>query len=53
VWAILGDRLRARLGDGRESGVSHEVLSAVAEHRLDPYSAADRLLGEMTGRKGT
>jgi LAO/AO transport system kinase len=51
VWAILGDRLRAQLHDEDRSGLTGEVMAAVAEHRLDPYSAADRLLRDIvTGR---
>ena len=47
VWAILGDRLRAQLHDEHRSGLTSEVMAAVAEHRLDPYSAADRLLRDI------
>ena len=47
VWAILGERLRASLHDERRTAATSEVLTAVAEHRLDPYSAADRLLREL------
>jgi len=47
VWAILGDRLRAQLHDENRSGLTSEVMAAVAEHRLDPYSAADRLLRDI------
>ena len=47
VWAILGDRLRAQLHDEDRSGLTSEVMAAVAEHRLDPYSAADRLLRDI------
>jgi len=49
VWAIVGDRLRARLlAEGDGSG-ARELLAAVAEHRLDPFSAADELIGKATG----
>ena len=49
VWAIVGDRLRARLlAEGDGSG-TRELLAAVAEHRLDPFSAADELIGKATG----
>ena len=48
VWAIVGDRLRARLlAEGDGSG-TRELLAAVAEHRLDPFSAADELIGRAT-----
>jgi LAO/AO transport system kinase len=47
VWAILGDRLRAALLDGDRAAATRSVLADVAEHRLDPYSAADRLLSAL------
>jgi LAO/AO transport system kinase len=47
VWAILSDRLRARLHDQARRAATTETLSEVAEHRLDPYAAADRLLGNL------
>jgi GTPase len=50
VWAILGDRLRRRLHDDGGAGLTDEVLSAVADHRLDPYSAADQLLATIAGK---
>jgi LAO/AO transport system kinase len=50
VWAILGDRLRRRLHDNGRAALTDEVLSAVADHRLDPYSAADQLLATIAGK---
>jgi len=47
VWAILGDRLRSSLRDGARRMATDEVLAAVADHRLDPYAAADRLLATL------
>jgi LAO/AO transport system kinase len=47
VWAILSDRLRARLHDARLAETTAATLAAVAEHRLDPYAAADALLGKL------
>jgi GTPase len=47
VWAILGDRLRAQLHHAGRSALTTQVMTAVAEHRLDPYSAADRLLRDI------
>ncbi|HEX5825132.1 MAG TPA: methylmalonyl Co-A mutase-associated GTPase MeaB [Candidatus Limnocylindrales bacterium] len=44
VWAILSDRLRDRLRDRRLAVTTAATLAAVAEHRLDPYAAADELL---------
>jgi LAO/AO transport system kinase len=52
VWAILGDRLRAQLHEDGRSTLTGEVMTAVAEHRLDPYSAADRLLNDIVARRG-
>ena len=52
VWAILGDRLRAQLHHGGRSALTGEVMAAVAEHRLDPYSAADRLLRDIVAGGG-
>ena len=47
VWAIVADRMRARLHDPSRAASTSDVLDAVADHRLDPYAAADRLLGEL------
>jgi LAO/AO transport system kinase len=47
VWAILADRLRARLHDASLAEATAATLTAVAEHRLDPYAAADELLGKL------
>jgi LAO/AO transport system kinase len=51
VWAILAERLRASLSDGDRRSVADEALAAVAEHRVDPYAAADRLLAAITGKE--
>jgi LAO/AO transport system kinase len=48
VWAIVSDRLRDRLHDDRLAEAAAGTLAAVAEHRLDPYAAADDLLGLLT-----
>ncbi len=50
VWAILGDRLRGMLRDPQRQAETTAVLTAVAEHRLDPYAAADRLLEAVERR---
>jgi LAO/AO transport system kinase len=47
VWAILSERLRARLRDDGLADATATALAAVAEHRLDPYAAADELLGRL------
>jgi LAO/AO transport system kinase len=49
VWSIVSERLAAELrGPTRAVGTA-ETLAAVADHELDPYAAADRLL-ESLGR---
>jgi LAO/AO transport system kinase len=48
VWAVLADRLRSRLEGPELDRGTEEVLTAVADHELDPYAAADRLLGSLT-----
>ena len=48
VWAIVADRLRERLHDTTHAAATEALLADVAEHRLDPYTAADRLLDETT-----
>ena len=47
VWAILSERLRDRLHRGGLRDATAVTLAAVAEHRLDPYAAADELLGKL------
>ena len=44
VWAILSDRLRDALREVPHDDATRATLAEVAEHRLDPYAAADRLL---------
>lgn len=44
VWAILGDRLRARFESSELRATTVRIFAEVAEHRLDPFGAADRLL---------
>ena len=47
VWAIVADRLRAAAPRRAITRAATEaLLDEVAEHRLDPYAAADRLLDE-------
>jgi LAO/AO transport system kinase len=52
VWAILADRLRESLHDEDRRALSRETLDAVADHRLDPYAAADRLLESLARAPG-
>jgi LAO/AO transport system kinase len=49
VWAIVTDRLRERLHDPAHEVATAETLDAVADHRLDPYGAADRMLATLAG----
>lgn len=44
VWAIVDERIRERLGIAAADSEAGAVLVDVAEHALDPYAAADRLL---------
>jgi LAO/AO transport system kinase len=47
VWAIVGERLRDRLDQGTAGESTSAIVAAVADHELDPYSAADRLLATV------
>ena len=47
VWAVLSDRVQERLHDAARGPATTATLTAVAEHRLDPYAAADRLLAAV------
>jgi LAO/AO transport system kinase len=47
VWAILADRLRGSLREQPRVTTTNETLAAVADHTLDPYAAADRLLASI------
>jgi LAO/AO transport system kinase len=44
VWAILSDRLRDSLRSPGRAEAAGLVFLDVADHRVDPYAAADRLL---------
>lgn len=48
VWAIVSERLRDRFHGAAARPATEETLRAVAEHRLDPYTAADQLLASLT-----
>jgi LAO/AO transport system kinase len=47
VWAVLADRLRSDLLGSERRAMTESILRAVADHELDPYSAADRLRGPL------
>ena len=51
VWAIVGDRLRDELLGGPRLDGTAATIDAVAEHSLDPYAAADRLLASLRVRE--
>src|SRR6185503_4884615 len=47
VWAILSDRLRADLHEPANRAATEATMHEVAAHRLDPFAAADLLLGSL------
>jgi LAO/AO transport system kinase len=47
VWAIVSDRFRERLHAETARAETAAILADVAEHRLDPYSAADELIARL------
>ena len=47
VWAIVADRLHDRLHDATHGAPTEALLMEVAEHRLDPYAVADRLVAQI------
>ena len=49
VWAIVADRVRAGLLDSAHARSTAATLAEVADHALDPYTAADRLLASLDG----
>jgi LAO/AO transport system kinase len=44
IRGVLADRLADRLRDPSMAPLAESLVDDVAEHRLDPYAAADRLL---------
>lgn len=53
VRAILEDRLWDRLRDPARATATASTIDAVAAHALDPYAAADALLGALRASNGT
>jgi LAO/AO transport system kinase len=49
VWSIVLERLRERLVNPEVGDGSRRLLDAVALHQVDPYTAADELLGRFGG----
>lgn len=52
VRAVLADRLDDQLRDAGMAATTDAIVAEVAEHRLDPYSAADRLLEALSRDRG-
>jgi LAO/AO transport system kinase len=52
VRGILADRVADRLGDPGLAPLAESLVDDVAEHRLDPYAAADRLLEAIARSEG-
>jgi len=52
VWAVMADRLRERLRDPAHEAATAALLDEVAEHRVDPYAASDRLLDTLRSDGG-
>ena len=50
VWAIVGDRLRDRLLSEANGAGTRNLLDDVANHRLDPFAAADELIARLGDR---
>jgi LAO/AO transport system kinase len=48
VWAIISDRMRKELQSEPLARTTGLVLGEVANHRLDPFAAADELIGLLT-----
>ncbi len=47
VWALVAERVRARLTVGQRTAATRSLMQAVADHERDPYAAADALLREL------
>ncbi|MBI2762639.1 MAG: methylmalonyl Co-A mutase-associated GTPase MeaB [Chloroflexi bacterium] len=47
VWSILAERTRASLAESHRRAGTTAILQAVADHELDPFAAADRLLATL------
>jgi LAO/AO transport system kinase len=52
IRAILAERLGDRLADPAIAPLAESLTDDVAEHRLDPFAAADRLFEGIAGRPG-
>jgi LAO/AO transport system kinase len=52
VWGVVAERLRERLRDHSHASSTAAMMDEVAEHRVDPYAAADRLLDTLRSDGG-
>jgi LAO/AO transport system kinase len=50
VRGALADRIRRLLDEPRMAAAREAIVGAVAAHQIDPYTAADELLGGLIGR---
>ncbi len=48
VWSLVGERIRGRLVESASSAMTEQTIRAVADHDLDPFSAADRLIEALS-----
>ncbi len=53
VWTIVADRVRGELVDRSHGPSTAATLAEVADHALDPYAAADRLLQSLERGRGS
>jgi len=51
IRGVLADRLADRLRDTALAPLADSLVDAVADHRLDPYAAADQLLQAIAGER--
>jgi LAO/AO transport system kinase len=51
IWAVLVDRLHSRVRDLEGAASAGELLRSVASHEIDPYAAADAILGRLVGER--
>jgi LAO/AO transport system kinase len=51
IQAVLAERMADRLLEPALAPVADAAVEDVAEHRLDPYAAADRLLEAIADRR--
>jgi GTPase len=47
VWTVVAERTREQLHDADHEDDTRRILADVADHELDPFTAADRLLASL------